>query len=176
MRFLRWKYGLEAPPPEVMPKTLEDVKREDELIGKLKAGKLSETASPATGAVRKFKVYIDDQVHTIGVEAVDGSLPDMPAVVADDPPLVKSEVGDEPAVAVAEAKETAIQAPLPGVILSYNVEVGAEVQADDVVVVLEAMKMANAIVTPVSGRVKAINFKAGDNVERDTVLAIIVPK
>ncbi|MBA7583335.1 Methylmalonyl-CoA carboxyltransferase 5S subunit [subsurface metagenome] len=40
MRFLRWKYGLETPPPELKPKTMEDVKREDELIAKVKAGKL----------------------------------------------------------------------------------------------------------------------------------------
>jgi pyruvate carboxylase subunit B len=173
MRFLRWKYGLETPPPEVMPKTLEDVRREDELIAKLKAGKLAEKDPPATGGIRKFKVYIDDQVHTVGVEAVDRSLPDVPAVVADDPPPVESSVKDEPAVTVAAAEETAILAPLPGVILSYNVAVGTEVQADDVIVVLEAMKMANAITAPVSGRVKAINFKAGDSVERDAVLAII---
>ena len=31
-QFLKWKYGLEEKPPEVMPKTLEDVKREDEAI------------------------------------------------------------------------------------------------------------------------------------------------
>lgn len=42
MRFLRWKYGLETPPPEVKPKTMEDVRREDELIAKAKAGKLVE--------------------------------------------------------------------------------------------------------------------------------------
>jgi len=42
MQFLRWKYGLETPPPEVKPKTLEDVKCEDELIAKAKAGKLVE--------------------------------------------------------------------------------------------------------------------------------------
>jgi len=42
MRFLRWKYGLETPPAEVKPKTMEDVRREDELIAKAKAGKLSE--------------------------------------------------------------------------------------------------------------------------------------
>jgi len=29
LRFLKWKYGLETPPPEVKPKTLEDIKRED---------------------------------------------------------------------------------------------------------------------------------------------------
>jgi len=42
LRFLRWKYGLETPPPTVKPKTMEDVKREDELIAKAKAGKLVE--------------------------------------------------------------------------------------------------------------------------------------
>ncbi len=38
LRFLKWKYGLEEPPPEVKPKTLEDIRREDELIAKIKAG------------------------------------------------------------------------------------------------------------------------------------------
>lgn len=42
LRFLKWKYGLETPPPEVRPKTMEDVRREDELIAKAKAGKLVE--------------------------------------------------------------------------------------------------------------------------------------
>jgi len=41
-RFLKWKYGLETPPPEVKPKTMEDIRREDELIAKAKAGKLVE--------------------------------------------------------------------------------------------------------------------------------------
>ena len=64
-------------------------------------------------------------------------------------------------------------APMPGVIIRYEVEVGDEVKADDAVVVLEAMKMANAISTPVSGRVKAINFKSGDHVDTGDVLAVI---
>ncbi len=40
LRFLKWKYGLETPPPQLKPKTLEDIKHEDELIAKAKAGKL----------------------------------------------------------------------------------------------------------------------------------------
>jgi len=32
MRFLRWKYGLETPPPETKPKTLDDIRREDEAM------------------------------------------------------------------------------------------------------------------------------------------------
>ena len=42
LRFLKWKHGLETPPPEVKAKTLEDVKREDELMAKARAGQLVE--------------------------------------------------------------------------------------------------------------------------------------
>ncbi len=80
MRFLRWKYGLEAPPAEVKPKTLDEVKREDELVAKLKAGKLAELAekpAPATPAkgtgARTFKVSIGSEVYSVGVEAVEGA-------------------------------------------------------------------------------------------------------
>jgi pyruvate carboxylase subunit B len=34
---LKWKYGLEPVPEKVKPKTLEEVKREDEGIAKAKA-------------------------------------------------------------------------------------------------------------------------------------------
>lgn len=33
-QFLKWKYGLEEKPPEVRPKTLEDIRREDEAMAK----------------------------------------------------------------------------------------------------------------------------------------------
>jgi len=36
-QFLKWKYGIEEKPDSVKPKTLEDVKREDELIEKARA-------------------------------------------------------------------------------------------------------------------------------------------
>ena len=49
LRYLKWKYGLETPPPELKPKTIEDVRREDELIAKVKAGKLRE-ANTVAGA------------------------------------------------------------------------------------------------------------------------------
>ncbi len=42
LRFLKWKHGLETPPPSVKPRTMEDIKCEDELIAKAKAGKLVE--------------------------------------------------------------------------------------------------------------------------------------
>jgi len=45
MQFLKWKYGLEQPPAAVRPKTLEEVKREDELVRKALAGELVEKSA-----------------------------------------------------------------------------------------------------------------------------------
>jgi pyruvate carboxylase subunit B len=177
MRFLRWKYGLEAPPPEVKPKTLDEVKREDELVAKLKAGKLAELAekqAPAKGTgARTFKVTIGGEVYNVGVEAVEGA-PTTPRIAPPTPTVTPpTPVKEKAPPTVAKGKEITIVAPMPGMIIRYEVKVGDEVKADDVILILEAMKMANAITTPVNGRVKAINFASGDKVARDDVLAII---
>ena len=42
--FLKWKYGLEPVPDKVKPKTLEDVKKEDEAIAKAKTEAQKKTA------------------------------------------------------------------------------------------------------------------------------------
>jgi pyruvate carboxylase subunit B len=183
MRFLKWKYGLEAPPPEVKPKTLNDVKREDELLAKLKAGKLAEAAgkqAPATPVkgtgARTFRVSVGSEVYTVGVEPVGAPPPTAPPPVKEKAPTAPAPVAPTPAKApptVAKGKEVTITAPMPGIIIRYEVKVGDEVKAEDAIVILEAMKMANAITTPVGGRVKAINFASGDKVARDDVLAII---
>ncbi|MEE8599197.1 MAG: pyruvate carboxylase subunit B [Dehalococcoidales bacterium] len=173
MRFLRWKYGLETPPPEVKAKTMEDIRRENELIAKAKAGKLAEAETPSTkSGVRTFNVYLGEEVYSISVEAVNA--PPQTSPVATPPPTkpVEKKAAPPPAK-VTKAEGTTIVAPMPGMIISYEVKVGDEVKADDVVVILEAMKMANSISTPISGQVKAINFKSGDSVGKDDVLAVI---
>ncbi len=183
LRFLKWKYGLETPPPDVKPRTLEDVKREDELIAKAKAGKLAEKAAPAKPGVRTFKVYVNNEVYQIGVEAADGTVVSTPAPAAAPvaatpapaaPASAKEKAAPAPqASAVQPGKVTRILAPMPGIILGYEVEVGSRVKADDPLVILEAMKMANVIASPVDGKVLAVNFRSGDRVARDDVLAVI---
>jgi pyruvate carboxylase subunit B len=189
LRFLKWKYGLEKPPADTRAKTLEEIKKEDELIARAKAGKLAEKEAPVQGAnIRNFKVYVGNEIYNIGVEAADSTplappaqgAPKMarpapvPAATAK-PVEAARPVGKEAAAAPRPSKieDTPILAPLPGIIVQYEVQVGAEVKADDAIVILEAMKMANVITTPVAGKVKAINFKSGDRVSKDAVLAII---
>ncbi len=90
MRFLKWKCGQEAPPPETKPKTLEDIKREDELIAKAKAGKLVEKVevkAPAKGpGLRVFNVFVGDEYYKVEVEPVGGTVAASPPVAAVAPP------------------------------------------------------------------------------------------
>ena len=70
-------------------------------------------------------------------------------------------------------KNAAIKAPLPGVITEIKVAVGDEVQAGDTVIVLEAMKMANALQAEKAGKVTAICVKVGETVMEDDALVVI---
>ena len=66
-----------------------------------------------------------------------------------------------------------IKSPLPGVIVDIKVKVGDTLKSDDVVVILEAMKMENDIHAGKSGVVKAINVNKGDSVLEGTDLVVI---
>ena len=81
----------------------------------------------------------------------------------------EAEVADKAAV----NKNAAVKAPLPGVITEIMVAVGDEVQTGDTVIVLEAMKMANALQAEKAGKVTAICVKVGESVMEDDALVVI---
>ena len=81
--------------------------------------------------------------------------------------------GTEVADKASVNKNAAIKAPLPGVITDIKVQVGDEVQVGDTVVVLEAMKMANALEAEKAGKVTAICVKVGETVMEDDALVYI---
>ncbi|MFX1576554.1 MAG: biotin/lipoyl-containing protein [Promethearchaeota archaeon] len=59
-----------------------------------------------------------------------------------------------------------VTAPLPGRVLEVRVKSGAIVKHGDVLLVLEAMKMANEIRAPQDGTVTKIHVEAGTAVEK----------
>lgn len=191
MRFLRWKYGLDPTIPDDWkppraPKTLEDVKKEDELVAKALAGKLVERVEkevPAKGpGVRTFNVFVEDEYYKVEVEPTGAAAITGP-VAGPTPratqPAPKPEAVPQPAtvsepapVAVAEGEVTVL-VPMPGTVIRYVVNVGDRVKAGDIVVMLEAMKMENAIPAPADGVIKALNFGPGASVKKGDVLAVI---
>ncbi len=63
-----------------------------------------------------------------------------------------------------------ITAPMPGLILDILVEEGQEVNEEDQLVILEAMKMENIITSPRSGVIKKIGVSKGDAVDKKQLL------
>ncbi len=66
-----------------------------------------------------------------------------------------------------------IVAPLPGKIISIEVNVGDAVKQDDEVFIIEAMKMETPIYAPCDGTIKEIKVKVNDKVDTDQVLGVI---
>ena len=76
----------------------------------------------------------------------------------------------EPLKVNPKSQKTKIVAPIPGVILSLNVKVGDTIKNNDLLLVLEAMKMENNIVSEKSGVVTAVNVSVGQQVLQDEVM------
>lgn len=67
-------------------------------------------------------------------------------------------------------KANDIKAPMPGMILSVNVEEGQEVVEGQTLLILEAMKMENAIGAPKDGIIKTVRVTAGGKVEKGALM------
>ena len=75
--------------------------------------------------------------------------------------------------AAPAGKGTAVQSPLPGVILDIKVAVGDQVKAGQTVAILEAMKMENNINAECDGVITAIKVAKGDNILEGSDIVII---
>jgi len=67
-----------------------------------------------------------------------------------------------------------IRSPMQGMVLKVAARAGAEVQAGEVLVVVEAMKMENEIVAPHAGTVEAVAVGEGDQVTNGQELVRLV--
>jgi biotin carboxyl carrier protein len=75
----------------------------------------------------------------------------------------------------AQADGTAAQivAPMPGKVVRVLVEQGAQVEAGDGILVVEAMKMQNEMKSPKGGTVTELHAAAGQTVNAGEILAVI---
>ncbi len=66
--------------------------------------------------------------------------------------------------------EVLVKAPMPGVIVSVLVEEGQSVAKNDIVIILESMKMQNEFKSPKNGVVSSVRVQAGDKVDQNAVM------
>ena len=178
LNFLRIKHGLDEMPDDMKPEPPESA-----------AEPAQATAAPAdtpppSASARSFNVYVGGDLFEVTVDpiAADGAMSVAPAPAAAPSrasaaasPAAAQAVAPAPQPAATDlsANDTLVAAPIPGVVLRYEVEVGQTVAEGDAVVVLEAMKMENTLPAPVSGTVKALLADLGATVAKDAPLAVI---
>lgn len=66
-----------------------------------------------------------------------------------------------------------IRAIIPGTIAEVRVKEGEKVAAEQVIIILEAMKMLNDVEAGMDGRVAKIKVSVGDRVEKDQIMVMI---
>jgi methylmalonyl-CoA carboxyltransferase 1.3S subunit len=62
------------------------------------------------------------------------------------------------------------RSPIAGVVIRVNCQEGQKLQPNDLLIVLEAMKMETNVTAPVAGKVKSIKVDPGDPVQGGQVL------
>jgi methylmalonyl-CoA carboxyltransferase small subunit len=125
----------------------------------------------------KLKITIDGKEYDVEVEVAEEERPSSgpyyyvppanPVSLPSPPPPAPG--GAAPTGGnVDEAK--VCRSPIAGVTVRINAQVGQQIQANDALLVLEAMKMETNITSPVSGKVKSLNTTVGEGVQIGQVL------
>ncbi len=143
-------------------------------------GKKYHVEIPDPGA-SPLQVVVDGQAFDVEVAGTGMTV--HPAPRADAPPPASEPAALPPMPRVKVARPVApagangvasggheVTSPMPGTILSVDVKVGEEVEAGQVVCVLEAMKMKNPIRVSYAGTVAEIVVTAGQTVAYGDVL------
>ena len=124
----------------------------------------------------KLKLTVDGKLYEVDVEVAEAAEPH-PSYV---PPAGKGgrdatdSGGEQPKDSGGEetvADESKVcRSPIAGVVVQTPVQVGQEIHVDDVLMVLEAMKMETMITAPIDGKIAKINAAVGDPVQAKQVL------
>jgi len=68
---------------------------------------------------------------------------------------------------------TEVAAEIAGNVWKIETTVGAQVEEQEVLLILESMKMEIPVESPCAGRVAEIRVREGDSIEEGAVLAVI---
>lgn len=127
----------------------------------------------------KLQIGIDGKTYELDIEVIEddavprqpqhGPYMPIPATVQSSPAPVPKSPSEAPDPNVDESK--VCRSPVAGVVIKVEVQPGQEIKANDLIMVLEAMKMETNVTAPASGKVKSVRVQAGDAVKTNQVLA-----
>lgn len=115
--------------------------------------------------MKKYNITVNGTAYEVEVEELGGV-----AAVSNAAPAPRVEKPKSAPKPKAAGGAGAVQAPMPGTILSVDVKVGDTVKAGAILCILEAMKMENELVAPVDCTIKEIHISKGDTVANGDLL------
>lgn len=117
----------------------------------------------------KLRITVEGKTYDVDVEIVGGASAAMPPPSAPRPvsptastPPVASSAADAPTV----GDDKSLQSPIAGSVIQVNVAPGDQVSLNQVLLVMEAMKMETNIAAPMEGTIKAVHVRSGDTVRQ----------
>jgi len=126
----------------------------------------------------KLQIGVDGKTYEVEVEVLEedeirrlpnfGPYPAVPSTVQ------SSKVPTSPAQSAAPEEnvqeDKVCRSPVAGVVIKVNAQPGQQIQGDDLMMVLEAMKMETNVTAPNAGKVKTVRVAQGDAVKVNQVL------
>ncbi len=143
-----------------------DTVKKNDVIMVMEAMKMeNEIYAPCDGKITSIAVTQGQQLQA------GDSLITIGGTVVAAAPAAKAEA--KPAATPKAAGGEKILAPMPGLVLRFAVKQGQTVKKNDVLMVMEAMKMENEIYAPCDGTVASINVNQGDQLQAGDLLMVI---
>ena len=115
---------------------------------------------------KPYYIKVDDKLEEIYLEPLQEVLASGPETPVSTDTATDATKGERP----KPSGPGDVTTPMPGRVVKVLVAEGAKVNAEDPVIVIEAMKMENRVAAPIEGTVKAIYVNEGDVVNCDETL------
>ena len=116
----------------------------------------------------KLRIVVEGRAYEVEVdileEAQDPSLAAAPGIQSSVLPAAGK------ATLSGDNEDKIVRSPLAGLVVRVYAELGQHVKADDLLMVLEAMKMETPVTASVAGKVKSVDVKPGEAVKLDQIL------
>ena len=123
----------------------------------------------------KLKITIDQKTYEVDVAAAEPeTVAAPPRGYPVEPSQVRLPAAAAPVAPPAEGppvnEEKVCRSPVSGIVVRVVAQLGQSLQAGDILLVLEAMKMETNITAPIAGKATAIKVKQGDGVQSGQVV------
>jgi methylmalonyl-CoA carboxyltransferase small subunit len=129
------------------------------------------------GPPLKIQIVIAGKAYEVDVEVEGGEeLPLVPGQLPPGTAPIQSALvptaprPGSPSGGDAADESKVCRSPVAGIVVRVCVQPGEQLQLDDLIVVLEAMKMETSVIAPIVGTVKSVKVAPGDAVKLNQIL------